>query len=143
MASAPTAIDPRGVRFSEGVVTFALLCGFVADWRPVAAIVALALAAGWTFGPRFHPFLRLYTDVVEPRLPPTEEGEDPRPSRFAAGVEAVLLAAAIVAFAAGAGGVGWAFTLIVAVLAGLAAFTGICPACELYARGTGYVRSPQ
>ena len=105
--------------------------------------MALALAAGWTFGPRFHPFLRLYTDVVEPRLPPTEEGEDPRPSRFAAGVEAVLLAAAIVAFAAGAGGVGWAFTLIVAVLAGLAAFTGICPACELYARGTGYVRSPQ
>jgi hypothetical protein len=133
MRSAPTPIG-RGFRFGQGVVTFVLLCGFVAAWKPVAAIVALALASGWAFGPRYDPLLRLYTDVVEPRLPPTEEQEDPRPSHFAAAASTVLLAAATIAFAAGLSGVGWAFTLIVAVHAGLTAITGICPACELYLR---------
>jgi uncharacterized protein DUF4395 len=138
-----TPVDPRGPRFSQGVVTFALLCGFVAGWPAIAAIAALVTGAGAALGPRYGPLLRLYTDVVEPRLPPTEEREDARRFRVADAVGAVLLAAATIAFAAGVSGVGWAVTLAVAVLAGLGAIAGICLACELDARLSRYVRSPQ
>jgi hypothetical protein len=134
MPTAPTPIDPRGLRFDHGVVTLVLLCGFVGDWHPIAAIVALVLAADAAFGPQYGPFLRLYAEVVEPRLPPAEEGEDPDAHRVAAGVGAAFLAAATIAFAAGASGVGWGLTLVVTVLAGLAATSGICLACELYLR---------
>jgi phosphate/sulfate permease len=143
MSTAPAPIDPRGLRFDQGAVTLALLCGFVGDWRPIAAIVALVLAAHAAFGAQYGPFLRLYAEVVEPRMPPTEEWEDPDPHRVAAGVGAAFLAAAAIAFAAGASGVGWALTLVVTVLAGLAATSGICLACELYLRRDRYVRRPQ
>jgi uncharacterized protein DUF4395 len=136
-------LDPRAHRFDQAAAAFVLLCGFVGDWPPIAMLVGLALAAGAAFGPRYGPFLRLYEQVVAPRLPPVDEREDPRPPRFAATAEAVLLVAATVAFAAGASGVGWALTLAVAAHAGLVATAGICPAGALYRRRAGYVRSPQ
>ena len=136
MPAAPDEVDPRSLRVDQGAVTLALLCGFVADWHPIAAIVALILAADAAFGAN-GPFPRLYREAVGPRLPPTDERADPRPFRVAAGVGAAVLAAAAASFAAGAGGVGWALALVVTVLAGLAATTGICLACELYLRRAG------
>ena len=43
-----------------------------------------------------------------------------------------FLAAATVAFLAGASVLGWVLTLIVAALAALAAVTGLCVGCEMY-----------
>jgi hypothetical protein len=114
------------------VLTVALLAGFVLDWRPVAPIFAAVLLVGAAFGPRYGPFLRLYAEVIKPRLGPPAELEDPRPPRFAAAVGVAFLAGATLAFAAGASTVGWALALIVAALAGLAATTGICVGCEVY-----------
>lgn len=125
-------IDPRGPRFNQGVLCVALLAGFLADARLVVPVFAVVLFLGAAFGPRYGPFLRLYADVIRPRLGPPAELEDPRPPRFASTVGTVFLTAATIAFLAGADGLAWALALIVAALAGLAAVTGICVGCELW-----------
>ena len=102
------------------------------DWKPVAPAFALVLLLGAAFGTRYGPFLRLYAELIKPRLQPPSELEDPRPPRFAATVGVVILTAATVAFAAGATTAGWTLALIVAVLAGLSATTGICVGCEMW-----------
>lgn len=132
MAVSPAPIDPRGPRFNQAVLTVALLAGLATGARWVPAVFAVVLFLGAAFGPRYGPFLRLYGEFVRPRLGPPAELEDPRPPRFAAAVGVVSLAAATVAFGAGAAGLGWGLALIVAALAGLAATTGICVGCEIY-----------
>lgn len=128
----PPPIDPRGPRFNQGVLTAAIVVGFLFGWTAVAPIWAAVLFLGAAFGPRYGPFLRLYVEAVKPRLAPPTELEDPRPPRFAAAVGVVFLGGATVAFLAGATALGWALALIVAVLAALAATTGICVGCEIY-----------
>jgi phosphate/sulfate permease len=108
--------------------------GFVFQWWYVVPIFAVVLFLGAAFGPAYGPFLRLYADVIRPRLAPPKELEDPRPPRFAATVGVAFLTAATVAFAAGSSAVGWTLALIVAALAALAAVTGICVGCEIYLR---------
>lgn len=130
--AAPRAIDPRGPRFNQTVLAAALLLGFIFQVWAVAPIFAVVLFLGAAFGPRYGPFLRLFADVVRPRLSPPTELEDPRPPRFAAAVGVVFLTAATVAFLAEATVVGWVLSLIVAGLAALSAATGICVGCELY-----------
>ncbi len=110
----------------------ALLAGFLFDWRPVVPIFAVVLFLGAAFGPGYGPFLRLYAEAIRPRLAPPRELEDPRPPRFAAAVGVLFLAAASVAFVAGATLLGWALALVVAALAGLAAATGLCIGCEIW-----------
>lgn len=132
MATAPKPIDPRGPRFNQAVLTVGLLGAFLLDARVVVPVFAVVLGLGAAFGPRYGPFLRLFADVIRPRLGPPADLEDPRPPRFAAAVGVAFLAAAGAAFAAGAPGVGWALALVVAALAGLAASTGICVGCEIY-----------
>jgi hypothetical protein len=131
-APAPKPIDPRGPRFNQAVLTVALLVAFVVDAKVVVPVFAVVLFLGAAFGPRYGPFLRLYVEVVKPRLAPPAELEDPRPPRFAAAIGVGFLTAATLAFAAGAGALGWVLALIVAALAGLAAVTGICVGCEVY-----------
>ena len=132
MATAPPPIDPRGPRFNQAMVAILILVGFLLDLEPVATVAGVILALGAAFGPRFGPFLALYASVIRPRLDPPAELEDPRPPRFAATVGTVVLAGSTVAFLAGAELVGWVLALLVAVLAGLAAATGICVGCEIY-----------
>lgn len=132
MVGNPRPIDPRGPRFNQAVLTVALLAAFLLDAWPVVPVFAAVLFIGAAFGPRYGPFLRLYADVIRPRLAPPAELEDPRPPRFAAAVGVAFLAAATVAFVTGAPGLGWVLALVVAALAGIAATTGICVGCEIY-----------
>jgi hypothetical protein len=132
---APTPIDPRGPRFNQAVLSLALVVGFllqdVGGWI-VIPVWAVVLFLGAAFGPRYGPFLRLYAEVVKPRLKPPAELEDPRPPRFAAVIGTVFLTTGTVALIAGLGGLAWGLALIVAALAGLSAVTGICVGCEVY-----------
>ena len=132
MADAPKPIDPRGPRFNQAVLTVGLLAAFLFDAQVVVPIFAVVLFLGAAFGPRYGPFLRLYAEVIKPRLSPPADLEDPRPPRFAAAIGVGFLTAATIAFAVGATTVGWVLALIVAALAGLAAVTGICVGCEVY-----------
>ena len=128
----PNPIDPRGPRFNQAVLTVGLLVAFLFDVPLLVPVFAVVLFLGAAFGPRYGPFLRLYADVVRPRLAPPAELEDPRPPRFAAVIGTVFLTAATIAFVAGADGLAWTLSLIVAALAGLAATTGICVGCEMW-----------
>lgn len=128
----PRPIDPRGPRFNQAVLTVGLVGAFVADWRAAVPFFAVVLLLGAAFGPRYGPFLRLYADVIRPRLSPPTALEDPRPPRFAAAVGVVFLTAASLAFLAGAPGVAWGLALVVAALAGLSAVTGLCVGCEIW-----------
>jgi hypothetical protein len=128
----PTPIDPRGPRANQAVLALSLAVGFALDWRPVVPVFAAVLLLGAAFGPRWGPVLRLYSEVIRPRLGPPSHLEDPRPPRFAAAMGVVFLLAADISFLAGAPGLGWALALVVAALAAVAATTGLCIGCELW-----------
>jgi hypothetical protein len=130
--SPPRPIDPRGPRFNQAVLAAALLVGFVADWRPVVPLFAVVLLLGAAFGSQYGPFLRLFSEVIRPRLGPPSFLEDPRPPRFAAAMGVGVLTAASLAFLGGAPGLAWALALLVAALAGLSATTGLCVGCEIW-----------
>ena len=130
--SAPAPIDPRGPRTNQAVLATGLVLGLVFGQQWVAPLFAVVLFLGAAFGPSYGPVLRLYRDVIRPRLAPPRELEDPRPPRFAATVGVIVLSAATLMFALGAEPVGWALVVLVAVLAGLSAITGLCVGCEMY-----------
>lgn len=125
-------IDPRGPRFNQSMLTIGLVVGFVFQWWYMVPILAVVLFLGAAFGPRYGPFLWVYAHVIRPRLAAPAELEDPRPPRFAATVGVIFLTAATLAFLVGATTLGWALALVVAVLAALAAVSGICVGCEIY-----------
>lgn len=132
MPTRPKPIDPRGPRFNQAVLTVALLAGFLLDVRIVVPAFAVVLFLGAAFGSQYGPFLRMYAELIKPRLAPPAELEDPRPPRFAASIGVTFLGAASLAFVGGSAVVGWGLALVVAALAGLAATTGICVGCEVY-----------
>lgn len=129
---APPPIDARGPRFNQGILAFALLAGFVFHASWVIPVWGVVLALGAAFGPRYGPFLRLFREVIAPRLGPPTTMEDPRPPRFAALIGTIFLGAATLLLAGGESGIAWILALIVAGLAALASATGICIGCELY-----------
>jgi hypothetical protein len=124
-------IDVRGPRTNQAVIGALALLAFVFDLEWLPAVLAAQLAIGLTLGRRFCLPCLLYFEVIQPRF---GEGpiEDSRPPRFANMVGVAFLGGATVAFVAGAPALGWTLTLIVAVLALLAAATGLCMGCEAY-----------
>ncbi|MEX2047572.1 MAG: DUF4395 family protein [Chloroflexota bacterium] len=137
-------IDAYAPRANQTVVGLVSLLAVVTGWWPLLWLLAAQLAIGLTFGRRYCLPCLFYFEVVQPRI---GEGpiEDSRPPRFANIVGVVFLGAATVAYAAGASTIGGALGLIVAVLALLAATTGLCVGCEMYklgARLRGIARRP-
>ena len=142
LAPAPTPIDPRAPRLNQAVLTVGLLAGGLTDQRWVVPLFAVVLGLGAAFGPRYGPVLRFYATVVRPRLGPSAEWEDPRPPRFAAAVGVGFLVASALAFLAGSPGLGWGLATVVAVLAGLAAVSGLCVGCEVWIRWARWRATP-
>lgn len=130
----PQPIDPRAPRFNQAVLTVGLVVSFLLDVRAAIPVFAGMLFLGAAFGPQYGPALRFFKEVVRPRLGPPAFLEDPRPPRFAATIGVLFLSAASGALLVGASGAAWALALVVAVLAGLAATTGICVGCEIWLR---------
>lgn len=127
-------IDARAPRTNQAIVGSLSLVAFLTGWWAILGLLAAQLAVGLTFGRRWCIPCRLYFDVIQPRF---GEGpiEDSRPPRFANLVGVVFLGSATVAHAVGLTAVGWGLGLIVAVLALLAAATGLCLGCEIYRLG--------
>ena len=124
-------IDARGPRTNQAVIGSLALLAFVFDLDWLVGVLALQLALGLALGRRFCLPCLFYFELIQPRL---GEGriEDARPPRFANMVGLLFLGAATVAFVAGLPGLGWALALVVAVLALLAAASGLCVGCEAY-----------
>jgi Domain of unknown function (DUF4395) len=127
-------IDSRAPRFNQAVIGSVSVLAVVAGWWWLLALLALQLLVGLTLGRRFCLACVAYFAVVQPRF---GEGplEDSRPPRVANMVGLACLAAASVAYAAGANAVGVGLGLLVATLALLAAVTGFCTGCEAYKLG--------
>jgi hypothetical protein len=133
-----------GAVFTPGV-DVAFVAGssaFVLPMAPLAArildpgfllVLVIALLFLWSvLSPRTAPWGVLYRRVVQRRLPPPTELEDPRPPRFAQGVGLFVTALGLLLHLAG---VPWALP-VAAAMAFVAAFLnaafGVCLGCQLY-----------
>jgi hypothetical protein len=127
-------IDERAPRVNQATVGALAALAVATGWWPLLAVLATQLTLAVTLGRRWCLPCRLYFDVIQPRL---GEGrlEDSRPPRFANQLGAAFLWAATVASAAGAPRAGAVLGGVVAVLALLAATTGLCVGCVLYRVG--------
>ncbi|MCR2794387.1 DUF4395 domain-containing protein [Microbacterium sp. zg.Y625] len=97
------------------------------------ALLVVALLFLWgVLSPRTAPWAALFRAVVQPRLAPPTDLEDPRPPRFAQGVGLFVTAAGLVLHLAG---VPWALP-IAAAIAFAASFLnaafGLCLGCRMY-----------
>jgi hypothetical protein len=127
-------IDSHAPRFNQGTVGIVSVLALGTGWWWLLALLAVQLAVGLTIGRRFCLPCLAYFELMQPLL---GEGrlEDARPPRFANAVGAGFLSTASIAYAAGAGTVGFALGALVAGLALLAASTGFCAGCEAYKLG--------
>lgn len=96
-------------------------------------LLVIGLLFLWgVLSPRTAPWGVLYRRVVQPRLAPPTELEDPRPPRFAQGVGLFVTTVGLILHLAG---VPWALP-IAAGMAFVAAFLnavfGLCLGCQLY-----------
>ena len=152
-ASRPRGIDPRGPRFAAGITSVLLLIAAflgltglstsadlatatVAErFLDPAFLLLLVTALLFLWGvlwPRTAPWGVLFRTLVQPRLSPPTDLEDPRPPRFAQGVGLVVVGAGLLLHLLG---VPWALP-IAAAMAFVAAFLnavfGLCLGCQLY-----------
>ena len=135
---APRRIDVRGPRFAAGITAVLLLVdvflGLVGATASAFILLAVitALFLWGVLSPRTAPWGVLYRKVVQPRLRPATEFEDPRPPRFAQGVGLFVTVIGLVLHLIG---VPWALP-IAAAAAFMAAFLnavfGLCLGCQLY-----------
>ena len=139
-------IDARAPRFNQAFVGTLSALAVATGWWWLLALLAAQLLLGLTLGRRFCLACLAYFELVQPRF---GEGplEDARPPRAANVVGLVVLGAASLAYAAGAGTVGLALGALVAALALLAAVSGLCTGCEAYKlacrlRGHPFVSCP-
>ncbi|MDQ1083500.1 MULTISPECIES: DUF4395 domain-containing protein [Microbacterium] len=144
-----TVLSLVGISTQRGVVAFPLSGGAeVAPdaWAlPASSLAAratdpgfllllvIALLFAWgVAAPRTAPWGVLYRRLVQPRLAPPTEFEDPRPPRFAQGVGLFVTAVGLLLHLAG---VPWALP-VAAAMAFVAAFLnavfGLCLGCQLY-----------
>ncbi|HLG09361.1 MAG TPA: DUF4395 family protein [Gaiellaceae bacterium] len=127
-------IDSRAPRFNQVVVGVLSVVAVLTGWWWLLALLALQLVVGLTLGRRYCLPCLAYFELVQPVL---GEGplEDARPPRFANMVGAAFLVAASASYLAGAEALGAVLGGLVAVLALLAAVTGLCAGCEAYKLG--------
>jgi hypothetical protein len=124
-------IDARAPRFNQAVTGLVALAGAVFGWPLAWALMSAQLLIGLTLGRRLCLPCLAYFVLVQPRF---GEGplEDARPPRLANAIGTAVLAGAAAAWWLGAEPLGTALGALVAILALLAAMTGLCVGCELY-----------
>jgi hypothetical protein len=127
-------IDARAPRFNQTVVGLLSAVAVLTGWWWLLALLAAQLVVGLTFGRRYCLPCLAYFELVQPVF---GEGplEDARPPRFANVVGAVVLSSATLAYLAGFALLGAVLGGLVAVLALVAAATGLCAGCEMYKIG--------
>lgn len=124
-------LDPRGPRFAAAVTTVVLVVILVtgSGWLALAQLVVFAFGS---YDVRRNPYALLYRWLIQPRLGPPAEREDPAPVRFAQRIGLGFLVVATVGYLAGAPVVGLVATAFALAAAFLNAAFGLCLGCEVY-----------
>lgn len=133
-----SVVDVRGPRFAAwvttGVLVLVLLAAAVST--PVAAVLiglqAVVFAIGAAYGPRQHPYGRIFAAFIAPRIGPTAETEPVAPLRFAQLLGLVFSAVGLLGFLVGSTVVGAVFVGFALFAAFLNAAFGICLGCQIY-----------
>ncbi len=144
----PDQVDVRGPRFAAWVTTAVLVVVLLsaAFSFTVSAVIlglqTIVFAIGAWLGPRRHPYGRIFSTFVAPRLGPITEREPVPPLRFAQLVGLGFSAVGTAAFAFGAPVVGLAATGFALFAAFLNAAFGICLGCQIYPFAARLRRAP-
>lgn len=125
-------IDARGPRTLQTTVAIVTALAFLLDAPWLVALMAVQMILGLTLGRRWCVPCVFWFKVLQPRV---GEGriEDSRAPRFANLLAAIFLSLSTLLLALGLTTAGWAVCLMVTGLASLAALSGICVGCEMYA----------
>jgi hypothetical protein len=125
--------DRTALRVNQAFIIALLAIGFILNQPWLAVFVGAVMAIGTAF-PQAALFQRIYRDVLRPAglLKPDLHAEDPAPHRFAQGLGAAVLFAAIVALFAGAPAIGWGLAFVVIALAAINLIFGFCAGCFVY-----------
>lgn len=126
-------IDHSGLRFNQGSIVALLLVAFFAGWTWLVAFVGAVMLVG-TIWPNAALFKWIYLEFVRPLglLKPDPRQDKAQPHLFAQGLGALVLAGAMLSFAAGAALIGWLLTALVIVLAAVNLLAGFCLGCFVY-----------
>ena len=126
-----SVVDARAPRFNQTVVALGASIAVLTGAWPLLTVLGVQLAVSVLFGRKYCLPCVFYFEVVQPRFG-AGPLEDSRAPRFANIIGAIFLLSASLAFLTGFATVGLALGATVAVLATLAATTGLCVGCELY-----------
>ena len=125
-------IDPRGHRFGGGLSALLIAASFVLNQPLGVALAFVSIGVSGAFGLRYSIYGAIWRRIARiAHLGPTEM-EHEYPPRFAQVFGSVVLAVALLGFAAGLPLVGWALSGAVAALQAVLALTGYCLGCRLY-----------
>jgi hypothetical protein len=131
MSGDPRPLDPRGPRFVAGV-TAAVLLVVLATGSGWLALAQAAVFAFGSYDPRLNPYALVYRWLVQPRLAPPADREDPAPVRFAQRVGLVFLLIASAGYLSGVTAVGVTAAALGLAAAFLNSAFGLCLGCEAY-----------
>lgn len=135
VASEPRTVDVNVPRFNQAVVAVVTAVAFVVREPALVGLVfaVLVISALW---PSKAPLSKMYTELIRSHIENSKPIalEPAAPPQFAQKLGAGVLGVALVAFLTGVEWAGWAATLVVTILAALAATTRICLGCILYER---------
>ncbi|MDY7081154.1 MAG: DUF4395 domain-containing protein [Halobacteria archaeon] len=128
----PVKIDPRAPRLGQAI-TATILIVAIALQLPVlvyavTVILVLAVISGW----RLDLYAVLWKNGVSRYVSEPDHREGASPHRFAKLMGATFTTVASTLIIAGFPLVGYAFAAFVALLAALAATTGLCIGCRMY-----------
>jgi hypothetical protein len=127
-------LDPRPLRFEQGVLVVALLVGFTFQVELLIPVVTVVLALSGAVGPQRAPLPRLFSAVIGDRLEPAETYVDRQTVRLVLLVQTgVLLIASLFVFV-GLLLLAWVIALAVVATAAFDAATGSWVEAGLYWR---------
>jgi len=133
MAANTRIVDQTGLKTGQALTIILLLFGFVVNFWPLVAFVAVAQLLG-ALGVPFAPYRLFYLNILKPSglVNPRPEQDNPEPHRFAMLVGALFNGVATLALLAGAAPIAWSLVWIVIALANLNFWVGFCLGCWMY-----------
>ena len=124
-------VDHAALRTNQAVIIGLLMAAYIADAPDVVAAVGLLMLIG---AARMRPaFGWFYSWLRRPGwLKPDVVSDNPEPHRFAQLLGGVFLGLSELGFAVGWSGAGWILAALVALLAAVNLFAGVCVGCAIY-----------